>query len=103
MHKMVSFMTGCLFCAQNIYAVKENTIEKKLRWANRAEAKAFAKKAEELGNLGMTYAACCDYLGWDISIRREIMAANKRKAHAREKRWLNDHVNKEDSNEVKSN
>lgn len=90
-------MTGRLFCVLNIYAVKENTIEKKLKWANKAEAKAFAKRAEELGNLGMTYAACCDYLGWDLSIRREIMAARKRKAKARERHGRINHFNKEDS------
>ena len=65
--------------------LRRKNIEKTLRWANKEEAKAFAKKAEELGNLGMTYAACCDYLGWDVSIRREIIAARKRKAMNREK------------------
>ena len=64
--------------------LRRNTIEKKLRWANKSEAKAFAKKAEELGNLGMSYVACCDYLGWDLSVRREIMAKQKAAAKRRE-------------------
>lgn len=45
---------------------------------------AFAKNAEKLGNLGMSYVACCDYLGWDLSIRREIMAKQKAAAKRRE-------------------
>ena len=68
--------------------LRRNTIEKKLRWANKSEAKAFAKKAEKLGNLGMTYAACCDYLGWNPSIRREIMAKQKQKGHIPRKRGI---------------
>ena len=49
------------------------------RWANKEEAYAFAKEAEKSGKLGMSYAAACDYLGWDVAIRREIMAKHKRK------------------------
>lgn len=54
------------------------------RWASKEEAYAFAKKAEKSGNLGMSYAAACDFLGWDVSIRREIMAKQKRKARFHE-------------------
>lgn len=61
------------------------TIEShKTRWANKEEAYMFAKKAEEKGNFGMSYLACCDYLGWDVSIRRMILAKRKRKAHTHE-------------------
>jgi len=89
MHKMVSFMTGYLFCAINIIAFKEKPISKQMRWASKEEAKLFAKHAEELGNLGLSYLSACDYLGWDLSIRREIIAANKRKAKERERRVSN--------------
>ena len=54
------------------------------RWASKEEAYLFAKKAEKEGKLGMSYLACCDYLGWDVSLRREIMAKHKRKAHTHE-------------------
>ena len=56
----------------------------KNRWASKEEAYLFAKKAEKEGKLGMSYLACCDYLGWDVSLRREIMAKHKRKAHTHE-------------------
>lgn len=39
----------------------------------------FVKSAEELGNLGLRYVSACDYLGWDVSARREILAKRKRK------------------------
>ena len=73
--------------------LRRKPINKQLRWANIEEAKKFAKRAEELGNLGLSYLSACDYLGWDLSIRREIMAANKRKAKERERRVK--HRNKE--------
>jgi len=41
----------------------------------------FAKSAEELGNLGLRYVSACDYLGWDVSVRREILDKRKRKAN----------------------
>ena len=73
--------------------LRRKPINKQLRWANKEEAKRFAKRAEELGNLGLSYLSACDYLGWDLSIRREIIAANKRKAKERERRVK--HSNKE--------
>ena len=69
--------------------LRRKPINKQVRWANKEEAKLFAKHAEELGNLGLSYLSACDYLGWDLSIRREIIAANKRKAKEREKRVRN--------------
>ena len=56
-------------------------MSKQNRWATKEEAYAYAKAAERSGNLGLAYASACDYLGWDISIRREIMAKHKYKAH----------------------
>ena len=73
--------------------LRRKPINKQLRCANKEEAKKFAKRAEELGNLGLSYLSACDYLGWDLSIRREIIAANKRKAKEREGRVK--HSNKE--------
>lgn len=69
--------------------LRRKSINKQVRWANKEEAKLFAKHAEELGNLGLSYLSACDYLGWDLSIRREIIAANKRKAKERERRGRN--------------
>ena len=80
MHKKAPRIARCFFCVINIRASRRETIEKKLRWANKEEAKAFAKQAEKLGNLGMRYVACCDYLGWDPEIRREIMAKQRAKS-----------------------
>ena len=60
--------------------LRRKPIDKQLRWANKEEAKLFAKQAEVLGNLGLRYVSACDYLGWDVSVRREIMAKHKRKA-----------------------
>ena len=88
---MASLLMRCLFCVININSfIGRKPINKQLRWANKSEAKVFAKRAEELGNLGLRYVSACDYLGWDASIRREIVAANKRKARARERRGSRD-------------
>lgn len=74
------------FCVINISVERRKlAIENiKSRWASKEEAYLFAKQAEAKGNLGMSYLACCDYLGWDVSIRREIMAKHKRKARTHE-------------------
>lgn len=80
MHKKVPSVAWYFFRVINSSALRRNCIERRLRWANKEEAKMFAKKAEELGQLGMSYGACCDYLGWDVSIRREILAKQRQKA-----------------------
>ena len=80
MYKKVPSVAWYFFCVINSSALRRNSIEKRMRWANKEEAKKFAKKAEVLGQLGMSYSACCDYLGWDVSIRREILAKQRQKA-----------------------
>ena len=62
-------------------------MSKNQRWANRDEAMAYAKAAEQSGNMGMRYISACDYLGWDVSIRRLILAKRKSKAHLHTK-WI---------------
>lgn len=73
-----SFFHVINICVERRKLTIEST---KNRWANKEEAYMFAKSAEELGNLGLRYVSACDYLGWDVSIRREILAKHKRRAH----------------------
>lgn len=87
-HKKAPAIARCFFCVININASRRKTIEKRLRWANKQEAKEFAKRAEKLGNLGMTYVACCDYLNWDPLIRREIVAKQKAKSRGKRGNYL---------------
>ena len=91
--ELYHFLHGTFFVSLIYLPLRRKPINKQVRWANKEEAKLFAKQAEELGNLGLSYLSACDYLGWNLSIRREIMAANKRKAKERERRVK--HRNKE--------
>ena len=82
---MALIQQSIFLCHEYRCRKEKTTIESnKTRWANKEEAYQFAKNAVAKGNLGMSYLACCDYLGWDVSIRRMILAKHKRKAHTHE-------------------
>ena len=48
------------------------------KWATKEEAKSYALKAEKSKNMGLTYCAACDYLGWDVAARRKAIAEREK-------------------------
>ena len=59
------------------------------KWATREAAKAHIFQAERRGNMGLSYCAACDFLGWNVQARREYLEAceKARRASVPLPRW----------------
>ena len=53
-------------------------MNKRIRWASKEEAKQYALSAESKGNMGLSYCAACDFLGWNVAARRKLLEENKK-------------------------